>query len=171
LPVTGLFWLKVPFWLAPVAVLAATRRAGFADLGFTGPPMRAVAFAAAGVALMMLKDFLRLDLIDQRPPAWSPPLPTLLMAVAPALEELLFRGALQPVLVRREGPLLGIVLTALLFLLIHLPGWVLLHASLGAFTIVYVFAFGLFLGWLRHASGSIWASFLTHWINNVGARL
>ena len=170
-PVMGLFWLKVPFWLAPVAVLALTRRTGIADLGFAGPPGRALAFAIGGVALVTLKDFLRLELIDQRAAVWSPVLATLLMGVAPALEELLFRGAIQPALVRRDGPVLGIVVTSLLFLLIHLPGWVLLRANVSAFTIAYVFAFGLFLGWLRHASGSIWASFFTHWINNIGARL
>ena len=79
------------------------------------------------------------------------------VTLAPLFEELVFRGFLQPLLVRSLGPIPGIVLTALPFGLLHFReygnSW--RHA-------VLISAAGAAFGWMRHRSGSTRASTLMH---------
>jgi membrane protease YdiL (CAAX protease family) len=93
------------------------------------------------------------------------PLLLLGLVVAPPLcEELLFRGLLQPRLVRGLGPVAGVALTAALFGASHLgPA----HAA-GAF------ALGIYLGVVALLDGGIRTAVLCHGLNNglaVGAAL
>ena len=80
--------------------------------------------------------------------------------IAPLVEELLFRGFLLPPLTRRLGRSLAVVLTALLFGLLHLSD----PASVPPLV-----AFGLALGGLRQWSGSLGPSVLLHALNNAAA--
>jgi membrane protease YdiL (CAAX protease family) len=79
------------------------------------------------------------------------------VTVGPLAEELSFRGFLQPLLVRSVGGPGGILLTAVLFGLLHFPeygnSW--RHALL-------ITAAGAAFGWMRHATGSTKASALMH---------
>jgi uncharacterized protein len=77
--------------------------------------------------------------------------------VGPVCEELVFRGFLQPLLVRSAGAVLGILLSSIPFGLLHLPqyGWSWRHA-------VLVTLAGCAFGWMRHVSGSTRASSLMH---------
>jgi uncharacterized protein len=79
------------------------------------------------------------------------------IALGPLCEELLFRGFLQPVLVRTMGPALGIVAAALPFGLLHYSeygnSW--RHA-------LVVAAAGAAFGWMRHATGSTRAAAFMH---------
>jgi hypothetical protein len=77
------------------------------------------------------------------------------IVVIPFLEEVLFRGLLQSALVSRMGARPGIILTALLFALLH-----------GLASFVPVLALALLLGELRQRTGSLWASYAAHLFHN-----
>ena len=83
------------------------------------------------------------------------------MTVGPLCEELIFRGFLQPLLVRTFGPPLGILLAALPFGLMHLPeyGYSWRHG-------VLIMTAGTAFGWVRHRTASTRASTLVHAVYN-----
>lgn len=75
----------------------------------------------------------------------------------PLAEELMFRGLVQPLLVRRLGAIAGILLTAAPFGLLHGSqyGWSWQH-------IVLILAAGTAFGWVRHLTGSTALATLMH---------
>lgn len=79
----------------------------------------------------------------------------LAVVAVPFLEELLFRGFLQPYLVRALRPWGGIAACSLVFAALHGP------SALGP-----VFALSLLLGALRLRTGRLWASFAAHLLHN-----
>jgi membrane protease YdiL (CAAX protease family) len=79
------------------------------------------------------------------------------VTLAPVVEELLFRGFLQPVLVETIGVLPGILVTSALFGGMHLVQNADIWQSGALITIV-----GFVLGVIRHISGSTKASTITH---------
>ncbi len=80
------------------------------------------------------------------------------MAILPGLgEELLFRGAMQPLMIRfTKSPHLGVLITSALFALVHLQ----------FYTFLPILVLGIVLGYLRLWSQSIWPSVIVHIINN-----
>ncbi len=86
----------------------------------------------------------------------------LALSIGPALsEELAFRGLILQGLRSRLGAGVSLVLTALLFGVIHLD----LVQGLGAFFT------GLYLGYLTVRSGSIYPAIIAHGVNNLWATL
>lgn len=85
--------------------------------------------------------------------------------MAPLLEELLFRGLLQPCLIKSSGVPLGVVVTALIFTLLHF------QYSSGIGTLIQLFAGAIMWGMMRHYTKSIIPSTLTHFLNNLWATL
>lgn len=85
-----------------------------------------------------------------------------------ASEEVVFRGFYLPLLAERFSFAAANLWQALLFLAIHIPGWIILHrfASMSA---LEVFALGLILGWLRRRFDSLWGCALLHSLNNLAA--
>ena len=77
--------------------------------------------------------------------------------VGPILEEVLFRGFVQPLAVQGLGPLAGVVLTSLLFGLIH-----------GTAAFLPVFTLSLVLGILRQNSGHLLPAIVAHCLWNAG---
>lgn len=92
---------------------------------------------------------------------WVYLLNVVVVAIVPALcEELFFRGALQPLLVRFfRNAHAGILATALIFSLIHFQ-------SAG---FIPRFFLGAILGYLAYISGSIWSAVAMHFANNFFA--
>lgn len=89
-----------------------------------------------------------------------------IVLLAPLSEELFFRGILQPGLQSRTGRYAGLLLTALLFTMAHLPK--VLSTSLAAFDdFPLFFCIGLVLGVIRDESKSIWYCLLCHVGYNV----
>lgn len=80
------------------------------------------------------------------------------VAIVPAFcEEILFRGALQPVLQKLvNNPHVGILLTAIIFSAIHLQFF-------GFFPRMII---GVYLGYLFYWSGNLWLPIFGHFINN-----
>ena len=82
-----------------------------------------------------------------------------MMAFLPALfEEVLFRGALQNLLVKWwKAPLLGIIFTALLFSLVHLSIYLFLSRAV----------LGFVLGLMYYKTKNIWVNIIAHFLNNA----
>jgi uncharacterized protein len=91
---------------------------------------------------------------------WLPGMLFAAIIVAPAGEEIMFRGFLFRGFVRPgRWAWLGIVATALLFAIPHVQyDWV---------GVLQIFVIGLFLGWTRWRSGSTLLTFLLHALFNV----
>ena len=97
------------------------------------------------------------DLVDVAHGGWVILLALVVIVGAPIVEEIVYRGVVQPGLVASWGRSAGIVVTAALFAAIHmqpveLPG---------------LFAFALVLGWARHSTGTIGMSIVTHMAFNA----
>ena len=97
------------------------------------------------------------DLVDAAHGGWVVLLAVVVIVGAPIVEEIVYRGVVQPGLVASWGRTAGIVVTAALFAAIHMqpvefPG---------------LFAFALVLGWARHSTGTIGMSIVTHMAFNA----
>lgn len=87
---------------------------------------------------------------------------------APIVEELFFRGLIQTRLVGRYGPVIGIGVTSVLFGAAHLIGWS------GPISLVYALGIvgaGVSLGTMRHLTGRLGTSMMTHGFFNAQALL
>lgn len=79
---------------------------------------------------------------------------------APLAEEMVFRGAILRSLLRwKENPWIGIVISAVLFAVIHMNPAQMPHA----------FLIGLLLGWMYYRTDSIVPGVVYHWVNNTVA--
>ena len=97
------------------------------------------------------------DLVDEARGGWIILLGLVVIVGAPIVEEIVYRGVVQPGLVASWGRLAGILVTAALFAAIHMqpvefPG---------------LFVFALVLGWARHSTGTIGTSIVTHMAFNA----
>jgi membrane protease YdiL (CAAX protease family) len=88
-------------------------------------------------------------------PAWMAIYLAVISAVA---EEVLFRGAIQP--------FAGLVLTSILFGLLHMGG----DGKISAWSVWAVMA-GLLLGWIFSETGSLWPPIIAHFTVNAAALL
>lgn len=80
--------------------------------------------------------------------------------LAPLAEEMVFRGAILRTLLRwKENPWIGIVISAVLFAVIHMNPAQMPHA----------FLIGLLLGWMYYRTDSIVPGVVYHWVNNTVA--
>lgn len=79
------------------------------------------------------------------------------VALVPFAEEVLFRGVLFAALRRTCGVLSGVVISAAIFGVFHVPGWQM------------PFVLGLLLAYLYHRTGSLWASVAAHMMVNLAA--
>ncbi|MEX0932199.1 MAG: CPBP family intramembrane glutamic endopeptidase [Candidatus Saccharimonadales bacterium] len=80
-----------------------------------------------------------------------------LVVVAPIFEEVIFRGLLLPALTKRFNLFIGVVVSSLLFGLVHLQIPVIVVTSV----------MGLLLAWLYYRSGSLWPAILFHSLKNI----
>lgn len=87
-----------------------------------------------------------------------------IVVVAPAVEEIFFRGFLFPGLAASiPGPIGATIITA--------STWAALHIQYDHLLILNIFIIGLILGWARHKTGSIWLTCGLHLSINLGAML
>lgn len=83
---------------------------------------------------------------------------------APLAEELTFRGFVYGVLAASPaGPTVAIVVSSVM--------WASLHASYSGYGLVAIFLIGLYLGWLRKSSGSLWPPIICHSLYNAALAL
>ncbi|TPG10604.1 CPBP family intramembrane metalloprotease [Rhodanobacter glycinis] len=96
------------------------------------------------------------------PPELRIPLVLVVVSVGPLAEELLFRGVLLSALLQRWHVGWSVVISSLVFALIHLPGLQFQWYALPDLALL-----ALALTWLRLRSGSIWPAVLAHGLNNL----
>jgi len=137
------------------------------SLCWTRPALGTSAVVTSGIAVacgvMLASVFLRTPDTDTPLKALlSDPTSVVLIAVlgvtvGPVSEEVVFRGFLQPLLVRSFGAAPGILLAAAPFGLLHLPeyGYSWRHA-------VLITAAGAAFGWMRQRTGSTKAAAIMH---------
>ena len=78
-------------------------------------------------------------------------------------EEIGFRGYMQRPIEKRHGAFVAILVSSVLFTLLHLTkGWALVGM------VPIVFGAGLLLGTLARASGTLWFGILGHWFMDIG---
>jgi membrane protease YdiL (CAAX protease family) len=146
---------------------------GGPPLGLAAPPRRHVwyglAVALTPLTLLIalgttwllsqlvgLDDMRYSDAFDEAGLGW--PWVVLSIAVVPALfEELSFRGLMQPLLGGVFSRRNAWIVTAVLFAVAHL--------SIGGFP--WLVAMGLYLGWMRERSGSLYPGMLAHFLHNL----
>jgi membrane protease YdiL (CAAX protease family) len=161
-----------PWWYLLKALLWAVLPAFYARLSF-GPGWKqrtgllalswrlALIALAAGTAMLLA--------VQMTDAAW-PPL-TLSAFLVPLVEEFAFRGVVQERLRFALGgrQVAAVIVQALLFTSMHVPGWVLLDLHPGAVGVAAVLAVGLLAGALRAWTGSLWPGYALHLINNLAA--
>ena len=79
-----------------------------------------------------------------------------LVVIAPLTEELLFRGLIMHGFLRRYSARTAIVLSAALFAILHVNPWMMPS----------IMVLGIALGYLRAASGGVWAPMFAHGLHN-----
>jgi hypothetical protein len=170
---SGVFLLGVESiaYLAVFAALALLfaryRRPLLKSLAWIRQPFRPIHLVVVGVILSVLAVLLE-ELL--RTPNVQTPFTKLLsdapsrilialfgVTLAPAFEELLFRGLLQPVLIEATGVLPGILITSVIFGAVHLSQNAFIWQSGLLIALV-----GFVLGTVRHISGSTRASAIVH---------
>lgn len=129
---------------------------------------RGLLFAAAFSSLNLLASLVQHGLPHLRSGAvtWNSILSTSLLIGF--IEEVPYRGLILQKLNEWFSFPLASLIASLLFLAIHLPGWLSLHL----FTIhsaVFVFVFGLLMALLLYFSESLWAPIVSHSLNDFFA--
>lgn len=82
--------------------------------------------------------------------------------IAPLLEEVMFRGAIQGYMLRKvRNPWLAIIISALIFGIFHM----------NPVQIVYATLLGIVLGWIYYRTGSLMSVILGHVLNNTIATI
>lgn len=158
-----------------VALLTGPRRANRRDVLLAvglGVGAVVVITVGLGVVLALLLELLGLDLpvVQQdlreaaRDPQTAPIFVVSAMVVAPVFEELFFRGMVLPAIAKRLGLWAGIVLSAIVFGLVHLNQAGDLLG--GALLILRLVPLGIFFGWLYHWRGTIVVPMIVHSLFN-----
>jgi membrane protease YdiL (CAAX protease family) len=159
-------------FIALAGLFARYRRPLFASLGWTDYTFQPLHLAALGILLWLVSIVLEslLGVPNVETPfdkLLSDPLSRVAIALfgitlGPVVEELLFRGFLQPVLVDSLGVFPGILATSAIFGGMHMMQNANLWQSGVLITLV-----GFVLGVVRHVSGSTRASTITHIFYNL----
>lgn len=92
------------------------------------------------------------------------PLAVATVCIVPIVEEAIFRGVLLSGLMRRTHVVVAVLLSALVFGLVHLPDF-----KFAWYPVPTLVLMGLLLAWLRLHSRSIWPSVTAHATNNLVA--
>ena len=168
-------WLRTVLWIGAVVVWSLWQRpqTPLRGLGLAPVTPGQAACALIAFASILGGNVLRVWFISPPRQELADATPTLIAwsFVGVFVEELVFRGVVQTRLAEHWAAPLAIIAAAALFLLIHVPAWVILGITIDARTALSIFLIGAICGGLRHWSGSLWPAVAAHWANNLGAML
>jgi membrane protease YdiL (CAAX protease family) len=155
------------YWIAPV--LLYLRYVDGVDpfeyLRMTPPVRRGLILALVLTAINVIGTFARFGMphLSLQRVTWNSVLGTSFLIGL--FEEIPYRGFMLRKFSERMNVWLANLLTSLLFLSIHLPGWIALHIfNPGA--AVSVFLLGVVFAWAVSYSGSLWSAIITHSVND-----
>ncbi len=77
--------------------------------------------------------------------------------LAPVIEEIIFRGIILDGLLKKYSPQKAIIISSLLFGIVHLNPW----------QFVAAFLIGIFIGWIYYKTGNLSLAIIIHLINNL----
>jgi len=155
------------YWIAPV--LLYLRYVDGVDpfeyLRMTPPLRRGLILALVLTAINVIGTFARFGMphLSLQRVTWNSVLGTSFLIGL--FEEIPYRGFMLRKFSERMNVWLANLVTSLLFLSIHLPGWIALHIfNPGA--AVSVFLLGVVFAWAVSYSGSLWSAIITHSAND-----
>jgi membrane protease YdiL (CAAX protease family) len=130
------------------------RRAGWRPivLGTLGTTVLSVAVSQIGLEPQGMKEAVKIA----REPALFAASLVVLAGLAPLVEELVFRGLLYGWLAGRWGSIVAWIVSSVAFAAAHVE---LAH-------VILVLPLGLWFGWLRRRTDSLWPSLVAHVVNN-----
>jgi uncharacterized protein len=165
---------KLLFWIVPtfLYIRFVERQNPFTYLKLTTNLLKGLLWGLAGMAFLVAAEF---PLILGHTPNFQFGTDTLINVILLVgfMEEIPFRGFLFQKLQEWLGFFGAMLLSSLLFALIHVPLWV----STGSFTVsqvlnfVMVFIVGLLACYTLKRSGSLWSSILLHTFYNILANI
>ena len=169
-----LYWLgmKLLLWVLPA--LRLLRYSGRRLSEVMGRKrLRAAVFWGGGVGVVLGAIALGSKVLGHQPLLSSSEALTVVSAVvvAPIVEEVAFRGAVLGVLMPRYRFWAANLVTAVLFLGIHLPGWYFQGVLMDDFRsplggALSIFVLGLVFGYVAYRSKSVSGSIIAHALNN-----
>jgi len=173
--ITTFLFISNPITIAVLALAARLAPADVFDyLGLRWPPPRSLTIGIAGlVVLIAVSDallyFTGQDLVtpfqtqsysSAAAQGWLPAMLVATIIIAPAGEEVMFRGFLFRGWVRSDRvawPAIAVISVL----------WAALHIQYDWAGVLQIFVVGLFLGWIRRRSGSTLSTFLLHALFNL----
>lgn len=155
------------YWIAPVLLYLRYVDGvnPFEYLRMTPPVRRGVILALVLTAINIIGTFARFGMphLSLQRVTWNSMLGTSFLIGF--FEEIPYRGFMLRKCSERMNIWLANLVTSLLFLSIHLPGWIALH-TFNAGGAVSVFLLGVVLAWAVSDSGSLWSAIITHSAND-----
>lgn len=168
-----------PVTVAVLLLAVCLRGAGLSEyLGLVWPRMRALSIGIVGILSIIaatdaflfasghaiVSPFQLVSYTTAAEEGWLPPMWLATVIVAPAGEEILFRGFLfRGWVSSRRSAWIAVPLISLL--------WTGLHVQYDWSGMLEIFVTGLFLGWVRWSSGSTLLTFLLHALLNLEGML
>jgi len=158
---------RLLFWVAPVLLYLryVDRVAPFEYLKMTNHIGRGVGVALVLTAINIAGTFARFGTphLSLQRITWNSMLGTSFLIGF--IEEIPYRGFMLQKFAERMEFWLANLITSLLFVAIHLPGWIVL-GTLAAGPVVTIFVFGIVMALALRYSKSLWAPILTHSAND-----
>jgi membrane protease YdiL (CAAX protease family) len=122
IPTTTLYWLVAIYGVMfiPIIGVVAHRKLSRHDLGLTGGPLLKYLIPTGiiigvGLALIEYQILANPALIPSYTLVWLVELSVVMIFVVTLVEQLIFRALLQPELIKRSGPMVGILITSVIF--------------------------------------------------------
>jgi membrane protease YdiL (CAAX protease family) len=155
------------YWIAPVLLYLRYVDGvnPFEYLRMTPPVRRGLILALVLTAINVIGTFARFGMphLSLQRVTWNSMLGTSFLIGF--FEEIPYRGFMLRKFSERMNIWLANLVTSLLFLSIHLPGWIALH-TFNAGGAASVFVLGAVLAWAVSYSGSLWSAIITHSAND-----
>jgi membrane protease YdiL (CAAX protease family) len=159
--------LRLLIWVVPVVVYLQQidRVAPITYLKLTHHWQRGLLVGLAFTGLNLLLSLARFGVPHPalQSITWNSLLSTSMMIGV--IEEIPYRGFILQKLEAHTSFWIANLLTSLLFVIIHLPGWMALHL-LRVETVVFVFLFSIVMGVVFRASRSLWSVIVAHSLND-----